>query len=164
MVRATFNESGLPNGTNWSVEVNGTYQNAQAPVIRILFGEPNGTYTYSVYGNGTYEASEPSGAVVVAGANVTVTIGFSLIPTFSVTFLETGLPSGTWWSMNLTDHYNRTTSSSIVFTVQNGSDWWVVRPSLVGTCRLPSESRRWHRDGERVAARIQHQLRPRSTV
>ncbi|HUI38240.1 MAG TPA: YncE family protein, partial [Thermoplasmata archaeon] len=70
-----FNETGLPNGTNWSVMLSGTLHTSNS--TRISFLEPNGTYAYTVGAVYRYDASPASGTVTVYGANVTQPIAFT---------------------------------------------------------------------------------------
>jgi YVTN family beta-propeller protein len=117
---ATYTQSGLPTGTNWSVTINS--QTLSSTTSRITFNEANGTYTFTVGAVSGYTASPSSGSVTVNGANKTISITFtpSTAATYAVTFSESGLPSGTSWSVSL----NGTTKSgtgSIVFTEPNGA-------------------------------------------
>jgi len=112
----TFTESGLPTGTQWSVTLNGTTKTSTNQSL--VFNEPAGTYSYTVIPPTGYLASPSKGSVTVSTSNVTVAIAFSQ-KTYSVTFTESGLPTGTQWSVTL----NGTTKSStntITFTVPNG--------------------------------------------
>ena len=97
----TFTESGLPAGTAWSVSLNGTVRNSSTASITFL--AVNGTYAYVVGLVGGYSASPASGTVGVHGASVTVGITFSsILPgLYSVSFVESGLPLGTPWSVTL---------------------------------------------------------------
>ncbi len=98
----TFTESGLPTGTLWSVSVNGSYAHgAVAPSSVIYLGYPNGQYPYVVSVVGYYTVSPATGTVTVASANVAQPVAFTAIPTYAVTFTETGLPTGASWSVDL---------------------------------------------------------------
>ena len=93
-----FTEVGLPNGTTWTVTVNGsTIVRNQA---RILFSEPSGSYPYEVGAIPGYGTSPAAGTVVVPGANVSITVRFTL-RTYPVTFNESGLPAGVTWNVTL---------------------------------------------------------------
>jgi YVTN family beta-propeller protein len=97
----TFVEAGLSQATSWSVGLYATEQTSTTTTVS--FAEPNGTYPFLVSSVSGYARSPSSGNVVVSGANVTKTIAFTAIalPTYAVTFAETGLPSGTGWSVTL---------------------------------------------------------------
>ena len=98
----TFTEAGLPSGTAWSLTLSGSPGSGSAPGS-ITFNEPNGTYSYSIGSVAGYTASPSSGSATVSGADVSQAITFTPIPptTYAVTFTETGLPSGTEWSVTV---------------------------------------------------------------
>ena len=137
----TFTETGLANGTSWSVTLNGTVGSATAPAS-ISIPEPNGTYAYTVGAISGYSASPSSGSVAVSGSAVTQAIAFSSSSTppqsYSVTFSEIGLPAATTWSVTL----NGSTSSalapgSIQFSERNGTYSFTVG-SVSGFSASPS--------------------------
>ena len=117
----TFAESGLPSGTNWSVTLNGTSRSSTASSIG--FTEANGTYSFSVGAVSGYTASPASGSVTVNGAPETEAITFSAVPPseYTVAFTETGLPSGTSWSVTFNGSTQSSTGSTILFTEANGT-------------------------------------------
>jgi hypothetical protein len=109
----TFSETGLPTGTHWSVRVSGWASGEgmwgwrlggshSSTTSTINFSLPNGTYFYrasSVFG---FVTSDPKGTFNVSGASpATITIGYSPRPTYAVTFDETGLASGTNWTVSV---------------------------------------------------------------
>ncbi|MCI4353585.1 MAG: hypothetical protein L3K14_09450 [Thermoplasmata archaeon] len=105
-VRVTYNvsfvESGLPSGTTWSISLNGSTQSAMSSTI--LFVESNGSFPFTVGSVVGYTANVTAGTVVVSGLDVGVAIGFSAGPVaqgHTVTFVETGLPIGSAWSVTL---------------------------------------------------------------
>lgn len=135
-VRVTYNvtfvESGLPTGYTWLVTLNGTMNSSGGP--RIGFLEPNGTYPFEVAPVSGYTANVTSGTVTVNGANVTVEIGWTavehVVATFTISFVETGLPAGTTWSVTVNGTTSVSQSSStttILFTsLPNGTyPYWV---------------------------------------
>jgi len=115
----TFTESGLPSGTSWSVTFNGLTQSSTGSSITFPSISP-GTYNYTVTAPGGYSASPSIGSVTVSTSNVTVAIAFSQ-HTYSVTFTETGLPSGTQWSVTLNGKTETSTTNTISFTEPNGT-------------------------------------------
>ncbi len=90
-----FSEFGLPSGTNWSVELNGTTENSTAETI--AFSEPNGTYNYSVPRTGIYSSEEGNGTVEVQGYGALLPIHFDT--TARLTFQLVGLPAGDTWTI-----------------------------------------------------------------
>jgi len=106
----TFHEVGVPAGTNWSVVVcitwwcwqDGGAQFNSSNTSTMTFSLPNGTYRYHVFPvNGN--ASSPDRGVFTVNGSSPATIDVSFLPpeTFAVTFTETGLPTGTNWSVLL---------------------------------------------------------------
>ncbi len=93
-----FTESGLPNGTAWSVDVNGTTHTTTGSYINLLVSP--GTYSYKAtsYGYGSM-----SGTVDVVSSSVNEPLAFSKLPQYSVTFMKSGLPSGVNWTVTM-DH------------------------------------------------------------
>ncbi len=69
-----FRENGLPIGTEWSVTLHGLSQKSNRTVI--TFNEPEGTYNYSITIQNGYRIINGTGAVTVAGGNVTINATF----------------------------------------------------------------------------------------
>jgi YVTN family beta-propeller protein len=100
----TFAESGLPSGAGWWVNLTGgssTFSMTES----LAFEAPNGSYSYSVVTN-NLNYSAPRGSLVVNGSEVSRVVTFYLVA-YPVIFTETGLPSGTSWSVT----FNGTTQS-----------------------------------------------------
>ena len=117
----TFTEAGLPSGTSWSVTLNGT--TLSSTTTAIVFTEANGTYPYTVGSVTGYTATPASGSIGVSGRAQSVPITFTSIPPaeYAVTFTETGLPSGTSWSVTLAGSTKSSGTSTIVFSEPNGT-------------------------------------------
>jgi hypothetical protein len=117
----TFTESGLPSATNWSVTLNGVRNTSTTSTIG--FAPVNGTYNYEVGAVTGYTMTPSVGTVTVHGAPIHQTITFraGVVETFAVTFAETGLPSGTSWTMTLNGQPGVSTSSAITFDEPNGT-------------------------------------------
>jgi hypothetical protein len=124
----TFTESGLPSGTLWSVTLNESLKSSSASTI--VFSEVNSTYAFNVTAVAGFTASPQTGNIVVNGAAVPQSIVFSVIvpPSYNVTFTESGLVSGTSWSVTLNGSLMTSTSGTIVFDERSGS-----YPFSVGT-------------------------------
>ncbi|HTP55017.1 MAG TPA: YncE family protein [Thermoplasmata archaeon] len=115
-----FEESGLPQGTSWSVDLGGTI--LHATTAEIEFSEPSGTYGFRVAAVAGYHVPQRT-----AWGTVEVDLGSVVVPAMSftpsvytVTFTETGLPRGSEWSVSLLG----TTSSdqpSLFVSAPNGS-------------------------------------------
>ena len=125
----TFTESGLPSGTSWSVTVNGTTGSASAPGS-VVFQEPNGFYAFTVKSVPGYIVSPGSGTVIVSGAGLDEGITFSpsVVATYAVTFTESGLPSGTRWSVTAAGTLQTSTATTITFQEPNGTYAFSVGP------------------------------------
>jgi YVTN family beta-propeller protein len=112
-----FTETGLPGATEWSVTVDGVTHQSAGRVLS--FGVRNGSATYAVGPVPGFLGSPAGGTVFVNGSNVNQTIVFD--PTYSVNFNETGLPFGTSWGLTLNGTTERSTNTSLVFQVSNGT-------------------------------------------
>jgi hypothetical protein len=121
-----FAESGLPTGMEWWVNATNVTTNVAESFngtgTAIRFSEPNGTYTFTVAAvNRSYKA--PGGTFTVQGAPVSKAVSFvSAATLYPVTFLESGLPDGTKWWVNLTKGKSFSGSgTTIAFTEPNGT-------------------------------------------
>lgn len=115
----TFTETGLPAGTSWSVTVNGSKLSSTTSTISLR--EINGTYSYTVAGVPGYMLASYSGSFTVKGASVSITLSFTQV-VYTVTLTETGLPSGTSWSVTFANGtVLNSTSTTISFTEPNGT-------------------------------------------
>jgi hypothetical protein len=95
----TFTESGLPSGTPWYVNFTDDQSNSSTGTT-ISFSEPNGTYDYTVATvDKEYSPTLSGSSFGVSGASVSESATFNRV-TYTVTFAETGLPSGTTWYVN----------------------------------------------------------------
>ena len=131
----TFSETGLPSGTSWSITLNGVAKDSTTGTSS--FSEPNGTCAYTIADvPGWHQTTlSYSGSITVNGASVTApTLAFTRA-TYSVTFTETGLPSGTSWSMSLNGVLQSSTTGTSAFAELNGTYAYTVTD-------VPG----WHRD------------------
>jgi len=123
----TFTESGLPVGTTWYINISGP-RSFHSTSTSITFTEPNGTYSYSYGVNTRYTTPSPSGSITVAGSSVSVSATFHLV-TYTITFIEIGLPSSDTWSVSLNGSASSpTNTTSITFTMPNGTYPYSVSP------------------------------------
>ncbi len=149
----TFFESGLPNGTAWSVTVAGTLWSSTG--LPIIFPEPNGTYRFTVTPIPAYLADPPSGNLTVDGSALVEEITFTPFSAeFVVTFVAQGLPTGTPWSVVLAGTPGSSNTSTIAFAEPNGTypyalgsvpGWTTANftGSLVVQGRMPPLNVRW---------------------
>lgn len=103
-----FEESGLASGTHWSVTVTLKHTFGHSRSLtqssnssKIFFLLQNGSFRFQVHGPRTYTITAGgSGNLTIAGSSPSVfLVNFTAIPTYSLTFTESGLPSGTNWSV-----------------------------------------------------------------
>ena len=126
----TFGETGLPTAANWSVTLSGKTTSATGSTI--TFTEKNGTYNYSVTAPTGYTANPSSGSLTVAGKAISQSLTFTKPAskvTYTVTFTETGLPSGTSWWVILNGTNSTSTTSSMTFSEKNGTYNFTVATS-----------------------------------
>jgi len=117
-------ETGLPSGTLWNttvITVEGNFTNS-TNTTSMNFTLPNGTYNYLEFMPNSFY-SNMTGNFTVNGVNTTVYINNII---YNVTFLESGLPSGTAWNIylnsstiNLVEESTNTTS--IIYSLGNGN-------------------------------------------
>ncbi len=122
-----FYEAGLPAGITWSLNFVGVPYTGPTP-YGIGFTEPNGTYTFQVPVDSGFSPTPSSGNVTVNGSSVVRTIVFSKVTTYTLTFTEQGLPTGSAWGVAIQSWSNRTNSvtSSIVLNESNGTYTYYV--------------------------------------
>ncbi len=117
----TFTETGLPSGASWSVTFNATP--SASTTSSIGYTAPNGSYTFTVGTVAGYTPTPASGPVTVDGGPQTVPIVFTATPpgTYLVTFTETGLPTGTSWTVTLEGTPGSSTTDTILFSETNNT-------------------------------------------
>lgn len=107
LVNLTFEESGLPVGFGWGVSLQGpSYREAiGASGAAITFQVPEETYDFLVQNVSnsvsSFAASPSTGQVVVNATPQTVRVVYTPVPTYPVTFSETGLPGGVDWGAGI---------------------------------------------------------------
>lgn len=117
-----FSEVGLPTGTNWTVAL-GHNNTQSASTASIAFLVQNGTYEYAVSPLYGYSNSPVDGWVTVDGQDCWVNVTFqAILPgEFEVAFVESGLPAGTAWSVELAGVENSSVTSTITFAAPAGT-------------------------------------------
>ncbi len=150
----TIEASGLVSGASWSAYSNSTFvvdnfltAEVSGPLSAVTFFTDNGTFNYSAFTNDPCYTSPSAGSVTVSGSNVVVPISFSSRCPYSVTFIASGLPTDTNWSVtsdtSIVDlpMFNNTTAGSngtITFLTVNGTfnfsvlppnPWWWAAPA-----------------------------------
>ncbi len=113
-----FTESGLPASSTWAVTLNGFTQTSTGTTIS--FTQVNGTYGYTITGPAGWYPPSNTGSVTVNGANVNVAVPFSNA-VYTVTFTESGLTGSFTWQVNLNGTVKTSSSTTISYTLPNGS-------------------------------------------
>jgi hypothetical protein len=122
-----FVESGIGQRSAWSVTMNGSAGSStrSAPGSSVAFREPNGTYSFTAVTAADCFGDPSTGTVTIDGSDQSVAINFTLL-SCAVTFAETGLPSGTNWSVVVGGVPYYSTSISIAVREPNGTYAFVV--------------------------------------
>ncbi|MGA8276555.1 MAG: YncE family protein [Thermoplasmata archaeon] len=120
----TFDETGLPSSsTSWKVTLEGTPLSSTTTTIQ--FVETDGMYSFTVGEVTGYTATPATGTITVNGVSQTKDIVFTSVstspPTYPITFTETGLLSGTSWSVTLAGSLLPSSTTTIATTDPNGS-------------------------------------------
>jgi len=117
----TFSETGLPTGTLWSVAVGLSNLTSTGPEIN--FSVTPGTHGYEIGTVAGYQSSPASGATTVLAANQTILVAFTKLASgeYTVTFTESGLSTGTSWSVTIGSTTQPSTGTTVVFTELNGT-------------------------------------------
>ncbi|MCL4449694.1 MAG: hypothetical protein M1386_00030 [Candidatus Thermoplasmatota archaeon] len=125
-----FADVGLPVNSSWSVTMNGVMKHSN--VSEIAFVVPFGQYNYSASTTQEGFHSFTGQRVVLANKfNVFVDVYF-WSRNYSVVFNESGLPSGSEWSLELTGKNYNSTNSSIIVHLPNGTYYYAVYTKLQG--------------------------------
>jgi len=123
----TFNENGLPSGTQWGVTVAGVPE--VSATSSVVFSEPNGTYQYSIQTpikTGVWEqyvTTPASGSFTVTGSVISMTATYSEQFWLSVAVS----PSGAGTASPATGWYGAGTTVELAASATNGSTFsnWV---------------------------------------
>ena len=129
----TVFEVGLPTGASWTVNATFTYPDStvtgttavtSAATTLVLY-LPNGTATYKVTGPATY--TSPPGSTTIAAAPQFGVAVFTVTPvTYTVTFKQSGVPTGSTWNVSVNGVNEGGTGATLVFNLPNGTYTYVV--------------------------------------
>ena len=137
--KVEFLENGLPSSSQWYLNITGI----ASVIVRNLdyynLYLPNGAYNYSIYSSDkNYLNLNESGSMIVNGSNLTIRVSFNPI-LFTMSFVESGLPKGSSWSVNLTGAYGKnSTNDTVIFDVTNGTYNFTIANSS-GFASSPSQ-------------------------
>ncbi|MCL4345955.1 MAG: hypothetical protein M1496_06320 [Candidatus Thermoplasmatota archaeon] len=73
-----FNESGLPSGAEWGIQLGNSYNNTTGNYVGFLV--MTGTYDYNITAPSGYQTSVPSGNITMYFSELTESVTFSKIP------------------------------------------------------------------------------------
>ncbi len=108
--KVSFSETGLTKGQEWYVNLSNGMTSGAVTSSSISFNLTNSTYNYTIQTSDQLEApTASSGSFTVNGESLSEPVKF--MPLYSVTFTESGLPSGNYWYVNIT---GRNTSGPIL--------------------------------------------------
>ena len=133
-----FVEVGLPAGVTWSISLGGVFGYGITP-SPISFSETYGNYGFIVGTVPGFVATPASGSVAADSSPLETAITFvNATPAmFPVTFSESGLRSGTGWSVTLAGVINASTSPEVSFLEPDGTYAYAVN-SVPGYAGAPS--------------------------
>ena len=127
----TFSAIGFTSGPSWSVTFRGSTQSTTGSSIAFTGVPTGGPYSWTLTPPSGYTSSLTSGSITVNNGDVTQGFTFS-VAAYSVTFSESGLNSGTSWSVTFRGSTQSSTTNSIVFSgVPNGGpySWSLTAPT-----------------------------------
>jgi hypothetical protein len=113
-----FTETGLTTNHSWSIQVGSLALATQTPSI--TFYMVDGNYSYDVPIIPGFHLNGSRGTLQIAGAPTDILLTFVQV-VYPVTLYETGLPSGTSWSVTVNNVTYSTTEISQVFHLGNGT-------------------------------------------
>ena len=140
-----FSESGLPSNVTFTVSIGTAVESGNPSVV---FTVPNGTYYYTISSVDGYTPSPNAGSVVIPGnaqdGNAAVLVNFTQ-KLYSVTFTESGLPSGMLWGISLGGTSLKSQGTYITFSsVASGTYSYTAAASgyltVTGSVSVPSSS------------------------
>ncbi len=117
----TFSETGLPSGTGWNLAIS-SMAGVPSTGASISLDLTNGSYSFALTSsNPEYAAIPSTGIFSVSGSSVAESATFELV-TFSISFMESGVSSGTPWWVNLSNGQSFVSrQSQLNFQEPNGS-------------------------------------------
>jgi hypothetical protein len=130
----TVFEVGLPSGAKWSVNASFTYPGSTetnytvvtSATTTLVLNLPNGTSPYTVTGPSAIYSSPASSIMIAAAPGFAVAVFTVVVPTYSVTFSQTGVPTGGTWSVSVNGAEKNGTGATLVFSLANGTYTYVV--------------------------------------
>ena len=117
----SFKAEYLPLYVPWSVTFNGVTNSTTGSSAYVNFSIKNGSYSYSINIAPDWTVSPASGTVTVSGPPTAAEMITFTEVFYKIIFVETGLPSGTAWIININGVPYPTTNGTVILTEHNGS-------------------------------------------
>ncbi|MHB1435538.1 MAG: YncE family protein [Thermoplasmata archaeon] len=114
----TVDEVGLPNGTLWGVDFNGTVASTTAAFL--TWSVPNGSYPFRIVGVPGWATTGYVGTLGVNGSVVRVTVRWTQV-TYPVVVTVQGIPNGTPWTLYVNGQPFPSNTTSLTLDLPNGS-------------------------------------------
>ncbi len=121
--RATFKVNGLPDGTQWSVDIGGFHASSSVNSVYLML--ENGVYNYNINVPVQYGSEKSSGTVEILDGDIYTEVTFTL-NIYNVTFKISGLPSGTGWGIAFNGSIANSSDTSITFRVPYGNYTYTI--------------------------------------
>jgi hypothetical protein len=125
---AIFVESGLPTGTPWTVRFNGVVEVGLTNSIGVVSSVGARTpFTFSIPTVLNHAASPASGSGTLGAGLVTEAVTFA-VPTYPLTFTESGLPNGTSWNVVVNSTSLPNSAATVMENLPNGTYTYRIVP------------------------------------
>ena len=133
-----FNETGLPSGTTWKVTYDGitNFSSTSSLLISSIYSNFSFTVSSIQVSANCYLDPTPSSGSILAGSNKSITFASTCFTGFT----ETGLPSGTTWTVTYDGIDNSSSQSTILFNVPPGNYSFLVPAVNNSNCFYYSNS------------------------
>ena len=123
---AQNSSSALPTGTQWTAKLGSSSYSATGTSISV--GVSDGTFSYTINGHTDYTQTPASGSVNISGASQTIVVTF----TADAVFQESGLPSGTTWSVAINHGTPQSTTSQSMYFPDDSSIYYFTVTTVDG--------------------------------
>ncbi len=130
-----FAEAGLPDGTPWSVTADGGTLSTTSSSVDFVV--PDGTYSYAVGAVVGYSISSPAGIATVDGYPLVVSLVFTPETAYVLTFSESGLPTGTNWTVSVLGTEFTSSAAAQELAAPNGTYAYSI-PAVPGFVATPA--------------------------
>ena len=140
-----FNQTGLPAGQSWNVSVknnsagvNQIYSSTSNTLKAFLPTGYNYSFIFATFDQSFYNITNLSGKILLPSSS-NATVNITLInETYFVNYTESGLNSGTSWSITLNGTKQSSTSAEMHFLIRNGTYAWSLTYSNLYSANLTS--------------------------